>query len=210
MERSLHKELCRAAKILAFLQELTDGEQRSRAAQPVRIAELLGTKLASLQQPMWLGKMRAVVQAPDTLVCYGNPSVIDQALDFLFEVLCQAACPGGSLEITAHPGKVQVELRFTVPSDRGVQLAGQLKCDAHPFEANGFAFESGKLPQVALVLSNLKASGGDLRIQGSDTALALSLVLRLAPAGAATFATVTESVSYSTSELPSEVPSKLQ
>jgi hypothetical protein len=178
LERTLGDELQRAVAVFLFLQEMLEARRSSHAAVPVCLAELLRAKLGTLDAvgvPEVAGR---VVQLPDTLMCQGNRKALDRTLDFLFEVLGGAVRPGGTLEIATRSCDQGIELRMAVVSDRGEELAARLHSDARPFDSKSFDFRNRKLPEVALVQTSLEAFGGDLRIEGSDAALAFSLFLR--------------------------------
>jgi hypothetical protein len=177
LERTLSDELQRAVAIFSFLQEMLEVRQRSHAAAPVCLAELVRARLGALDAGAALGGVGTVVQLPDTLMCQGNRKALDGALDLLFEVLACAVRPGEPLAISTRLRDQGIELRMAVASDRGEELASRLRGDARPFEGKSFDFRNRKLPEVALVQASLEAFGGDLRIEGDDAKLAFSLLL---------------------------------
>jgi hypothetical protein len=178
LERGLDQQIRRAVGMLRFLLELTEEREANRGSIRLPLADLLRTKIGSSELSSRLGALRPSVQVPDSLICWGNRNALERALDFVFEVLIGAANSNGRLEITARCGEEAVELRLSIPSDQGDQLAAKLRRDVSPFKAADFAFHTDELPEASRVQAALEASGSEMCIEGSNSSLTFALFLQ--------------------------------
>jgi hypothetical protein len=178
LERTLDQEVRRAVGVFLYLQELLEVRRSSSAAAPICLAGVVRDKLAVLAMDPAAAGVEIEARLPDTLLCRGNLKVLDRALDFLLATLRAAVFPGGAIDISARALEQWIELRLVVPSKQGEQLAAQLLSDTRPFDTKNFDFQNRKLPEVASVQQSLEALHGDLRIEGTNVALAFVVAVR--------------------------------
>jgi hypothetical protein len=175
LERTLDQEIRRSVAVFKALQQLLEVRRSSEAVDLICLAELLRAKL---EEPA-LGAGAIPVVVPETLVCCGNRKVVERALDLVLTRSLEARSEDGSMTIHASVAEGAIELRSTTQTEQGEKIAAELRSDALPFENKSFDFQNRTLPEIAIVQQGLEASGGDLRIE--VTATALSFVLSLRP-----------------------------